>query len=131
VKLSAAGVHALHAIVYLARHCDDGMIPAGAMATPVLSLAFLQRVLVALVHAGFLASKRTRGGGYTLARDPRHITVLDVVEAIEGPVGAVPWRAAVAGRDLDGRLRQVCDAVAEGVRRRLWQVTVADLAGEA
>jgi Rrf2 family protein len=132
VKLSAAVVYALHALVYLARHRDDGMVPAGAIATPVLSLAFLQRVLMALVHAGFLRSQRTPGGGYALARPAGEISLLDVVEAVDGPVcGAVPrWTTAAAGVRLDDRLQAVCDTVAEAVREGLAGVSVADLTGE-
>ncbi len=45
---------------------------------------YAAKVLQQLRRAGFLESQRGRGGGFRLARDPREITLLEVVRAIEG-----------------------------------------------
>ncbi|MCB5274247.1 putative HTH-type transcriptional regulator [Arthrobacter sp. SO5] len=47
--------------------------------------AYLNKQLQALVHAGVLDSVSGPRGGFHLARRPEHITVLDVVLALEGP----------------------------------------------
>jgi DNA-binding IscR family transcriptional regulator len=82
------------------------------------------------VAAGLLATAGRPGGGHRLARPPRNITPLEVVEAIHGPVrGDVPrWTTEAAGVGLDGRLLEVCGGAADVVRRQLRRVTVADLA---
>jgi Rrf2 family protein len=49
-----------------------------------LPTAYLNRQLQALVRAGIVTSTSGPRGGFRLARDPRHITLLDVVTAIEG-----------------------------------------------
>ncbi len=46
---------------------------------------FVPKILQSLVRAGFVASQRGAGGGFVLAADPRRVSLLDVVEAIEGP----------------------------------------------
>ena len=48
--------------------------------------AIVRRVVTRLASAGLLASVRGSGGGISLGRSPKDITLLDVVEAFEGPV---------------------------------------------
>jgi Rrf2 family protein len=58
---------------------------------------FLEVILLDLRHAGLLASKKGRGGGYALARDPREITMADVIRAIDGPL--IPFRCVAIRAD--------------------------------
>lgn len=46
---------------------------------------FLARVVGRLVGAGWVESEPGRNGGYLLVADPEAISVLDVIEAVEGP----------------------------------------------
>jgi Rrf2 family protein len=47
---------------------------------------FISKLLQRLVRIGMLSSSRGTGGGFMLAIQPRNVTLLDVVEAIEGPL---------------------------------------------
>ncbi len=47
---------------------------------------FLRKILQKLCNAGIVDSCRGRKGGFSLNRDPRQITVLEIVEAVQGPV---------------------------------------------
>lgn len=47
----------------------------------------VSKVLKTLVRAGLVASHRGTKGGYTLARPARHITVAEIIDALEGPIG--------------------------------------------
>jgi Rrf2 family protein len=130
MKLTSACVYALRALVYLARHREGGFVSVEEIAgagSP--SESFLRKSLKPLASAGVLRSSRGPHGGYQLARPARSITLLEVVEAVEGPVRgqAVPV-ADGEGALLDARLQEVCEGVAEAVRRRLGKVSVADLA---
>jgi Rrf2 family iron-sulfur cluster assembly transcriptional regulator len=55
---------------------------AGAIET---SVAFLAQVMTPLVQEGWVTSQPGRSGGYELAIDPRTVSVLQVIEAVEGP----------------------------------------------
>ncbi len=48
--------------------------------------ALARRVFSVLVEAGFLKSQRGKNGGFSLARSPSEISLLEVIEAIEGPI---------------------------------------------
>ena len=48
--------------------------------------SFLSKILGQLSRAGLVRSHRGARGGFSLAADPRNLTLLDVIEAIEGPV---------------------------------------------
>jgi Rrf2 family protein len=47
---------------------------------------FLEHILVELKHHGAIASRRGRGGGYVLLKDPKDITVGSILRAIDGPI---------------------------------------------
>ena len=131
MKLSSACAYVLHALVHLARREGNGLLVAHvfAEARGGVSEEYLRKSLKPLASAGVLLSSRGPTGGYRLARPARRITLLEVVEAVDGPVrGDVP-RFGADGK-LDARLQEACDAAAEVVRARLRQVSIADLAGE-
>jgi Rrf2 family protein len=84
-----------------------------------LPTAYLNRQLQALVRAGILTSTSGPRGGFRLAREPRHITLLDVVTAIEGGQEAFRCqeilRKGPGGRD-DVDYRKHC-LVSQAMRR--------------
>jgi Rrf2 family protein len=94
MRISRKSEYALRALVFLARH-------AGACQIQELSrreqipVKFLEQILLTLRHAGFLASRRGVGGGYSLRMDPAQISVGEVIAAMDGPVAPVPCAAAV------------------------------------
>jgi Rrf2 family cysteine metabolism transcriptional repressor len=47
----------------------------------------VEQVFSALRRAGVLQSQRGVKGGYTLRRDPADVSVLDIIEAVDGPIG--------------------------------------------
>ena len=90
---------------------------------------FLLKLLKPLVGAGVLHALRGPRGGYTLARQPKDITLLEVVEAVDGPHrGDAPAVGQGKEAAFDKRLQAMCDDIAATVRQRLARVTLADLA---
>jgi Rrf2 family protein len=93
---------------------------------------FLLKVLKQLATAGVLLSHRGPNGGYRLARPATQITLLEIVEAVDGPIrGLVPaieGGPAAAAR-LSRRLAEVCDAAADAARKELQKVRLSALAG--
>lgn len=54
-----------------------------------LSLPYLSQIILPLKEAGFVESKEGRDGGYSLAREPQSISMMEVLEVLEGPVSPV------------------------------------------
>lgn len=85
-KISEALSLALHGAVYLAAHPDE-RIKAGMIADELgFSSAHLMKVLQKLEWAGIVRAVRGPKGGFTLARPAKKIALLEVYEAIEGPL---------------------------------------------
>ena len=81
--------YALVALAALAERADTAGGPMSARQiadTYDLPAALLTNALKDLLKAGIVCSRRGAGGGYLLCRDPERISLLRVVEALEGPV---------------------------------------------
>jgi Rrf2 family protein len=129
MKLSRASAYALHALAHMAKLPPERLVPSHVVAQAQgIPERFLLKVLKPLVSAALLRSVRGPNGGYRLARPAKDIILLEVVEAIDGPVrGEVPTGFAPAKDRLDKRLAEVCQGAAELVRGRLGKVRLADL----
>ena len=86
LRISDAAALALHTMAYLAAS-HPTRVPNRAIASSLhASEAHLSKVLQRLVRSGFVASIRGPHGGFVLARDPGDVRLIDVYEAIEGPL---------------------------------------------
>ena len=87
MQITRASDYAVRVMIHLA-----GLPPSSTVQQPELSKAtevsghFLSKVLQQLVRARLIRSQRGSGGGYVIAIDAATITLLQVVEAIEGPI---------------------------------------------
>jgi len=91
LKLTKKSDYGLIALRHLAEGRGTGNAAAGATTKEIaeayrIPLPLLAKVLQALCRNGFLASMQGTNGGYRLARDPRTISALEVIRAIDGPV---------------------------------------------
>ena len=86
LRLSKKVDYGLMALMHLARHGDTVSWSARELAEAYeIPGGLLAKILQRLAHAGFVASQHGKKGGYTLARPADHITVAEVVQAIDGP----------------------------------------------
>ena len=94
--ISQKSQYALRAIFELARRNGQGPVKiadiAEAQAIPV---RFLEVILSQLKQARFVASQRGNKGGYTLTSSPEELTIGEVMQFMQGPVG--PVDCVVAG----------------------------------
>lgn len=87
MKISQTVKYALHATLQLAQFDGDAPVPCSRLAAQGdMPERFLLQILRNLVTHGILRSTRGVDGGYVLQRDAREISVLDVIEAIDGPI---------------------------------------------
>ena len=130
MKFTRGSRYALHALVHLAQEGGGRPIASHAAARAHgIPEHVLLKVLRPLVAARVLRSLRGSNGGYCLAKPARDITLLEVIEAVGGPIrGDVPpVGAGQEGAALAKRLQEACDGAAALVRGRLAKVTLAEL----
>ena len=81
--------YAVRALAELARRGQATPVPIGEIARARdIPVQFLEGLFATLRRAGILQSQRGVKGGYTFARPPSEITVLEVVELLEGELGS-------------------------------------------
>ena len=74
-------------MVYLAGLPLDGRVSTAAISKAEgIPLPFLTKVISRLATAGLVVTRRGMGGGVSLARSPDEISLLQVVEAVDGPI---------------------------------------------
>ena len=96
-----------------------------------IPMKFLEGILRQLRQSGIVASQRGADGGYRLDRDPAHVTIADIVRALDGPLAAVRGQRPEI-LDYPGpseHLREVWIAVRASLRQVLENLTLADVAG--
>jgi Rrf2 family protein len=129
MKLTRASSYALHALEYMAVRGEDRPVASHHIAeAKKIPERFLLKVLKPLVSAHVLRSVKGPNGGYRLARPASKITVLEVVEAVEGPIrGQAPLAQEPNHGGFDTRIGEVCDQAATLLRKQLGKVKVSDL----
>jgi Rrf2 family cysteine metabolism transcriptional repressor len=101
LSITTKSPYALSALVELHRQGGSGPVPIAELARRrEIPVQFLEQLFATLRRAGILRSQRGVKGGYSLARPAEEITVLELVELLDGPLGAgavgVFGRAATA-----------------------------------
>jgi Rrf2 family transcriptional regulator, cysteine metabolism repressor len=113
LSISTKAPYALQALVELGQS-GEGPVPIGELARRRdVPVQFLEQLFGVLRRVGILRSQRGVKGGYTFAMAPEEITVLDVVEHLDGPLG----------QGTSGVFREAADAA----RAVLAATTVRDL----
>jgi len=88
---------------------------------------FLLQVLRSLVNHGILVSTRGVDGGYRLSRPASEITLLDVIEATDGPIRpAAPELAPLSAKAQD-RVSSALNGIADDAKTRLGQIRLSQL----
>ena len=89
LSITTKSPYALSALVELHRHGGVGPVPIAELARRrEIPVQFLEQLFAILRRAGILRSQRGVKGGYTLARPADQVTVLEIVELLDGPLGA-------------------------------------------
>jgi Rrf2 family transcriptional regulator, cysteine metabolism repressor len=116
--ITSKSPYAVRALSELARRGGDAPVPIGEIARARdIPVQFLEGLFATLRRGGILQSQRGVKGGYSFARPPAEINVLEVVELLEGELGA---DAASAG--------EVWQEAVTAVRDVLSKTTIADTA---
>ena len=89
--LSKKSQYAFNALAYLAGKYNSGPVLISEVSKQKkIPLKFLENILLELKKAGMLGSKKGKGGGYYLSKDPSEIRVADVIRLVNGPIAMLP-----------------------------------------
>jgi Rrf2 family transcriptional regulator, cysteine metabolism repressor len=114
ISITTKSPYAVRALAELARSGPGAIVPLGELARRRdIPVQFLEQLFAVLRRAGVLRSQRGVKGGYSFAREPGSITVLEIVELLDGTLGA----------GAEGVFADAADAA----RAMLAQTTIADV----
>ena len=114
LSITTKSPYAVRALAELGRVGGEAPVPLGELARRRdIPVQFLEQLFAVLRRAGVLKSQRGVKGGYSFAKDPASITVLEIVELLDGSIG----------RDAEGVFAEAATA-ARGV---LESTTIADI----
>jgi Rrf2 family protein len=129
ISITTKSPYALSALVELHRHGDSVPVPIAELARRrEIPVQFLEQLFATLRRAGLLRSQRGVKGGYSFARPADQVTVLEVVELLDGPVGhdaaGVFADAARAARDVLGEatIADIAEREARAAGAAMYQI---------
>ena len=89
--LSKKAQYAFRALTHLVEKYDHGPVLISEISRKKkVPLKFLENILLELKKAGVLESKKGKGGGYYLKKDPAEVKVVTIVRLVNGPVAMLP-----------------------------------------
>src|ERR1700736_5515858 len=114
ISITSKSPYAVLALAELGRTAGSAPVPIGELARRrEVPVQFLEQLFAVLRRAGIISSQRGVKGGYRFAREPATVSVLEVVELLDGPLG----------RDSQG----VFADASEAARRVLAATSIADV----
>jgi Rrf2 family protein len=130
LKLTKKADYGLIALKHLAKANGGGSATAKEIADSYgIPLPLLAKVLQKLTKTGLLRSLPGTNGGYLLNRDPRRISTLEVIRAIDGPILLTSCFTSHGECDQSDRctVREPLRKVHEGIQELLQGITISDL----
>lgn len=116
-------------LIFFARAAWGSMHNARDLAADArLPLPMASKILKRLARYGILESHRGVKGGYSLARRPSVISVAEIIEALDGPIGLTECSVSSCDRENGCPGRGPWQRINKAVRMALENVTLADMA---
>ncbi len=128
MKLSRTVAYAVRATLQLAKSESTSPIPCSRLASEGnMPERFLLQILRNLVTHGILRSTRGVDGGYSLTRSAEEVSLLEVIEAIEGPMETTdPLSTGLSG-ETHSRLREAMQQITTNACRQLEAIKLSQL----
>ncbi len=129
MKLSRTVSYAVRATLQLAESDSSSPVPCSKLASEGgMPERFLLQILRVLVTHGILKSTRGVDGGYSLSRPPEEISLLEVIEAIDGPLDSEGTSLVAEGPgDVHSKLQTALRQVTHTARQQLEAISLSQL----
>ena len=130
MKISTKGRYGLRTLMDISVHQTNGPVNLGDIAgRQGISAKYLWQIVNLLKTAGFVRGTRGPKGGYILLRDPSEITLLDVIQILEGPVSLVECvdDPAFCSRTENCVAHSVWEEASQSIRAALRKITLAEI----
>jgi FeS assembly SUF system regulator len=131
IRISRLTDYGIVVMAHLAACEDDDSHNARELAEQTqLPAPVVSKILKSLTRAGLLVSQRGSKGGYSLARTPGEISVVEMITALEGPVGITECtiHPGVCAQESNCQVRDPWQRINGAVHATLEAITLADLA---
>lgn len=131
MKLSRRTDYALRAITYLAARTENGPCSIAEVSRAEnIPREFMAKVLKELCRLGFIKSKLGAKGGYILRRAPGELSVLEVMEGLDGPmaINDCLTEPSLCGRTPGCQMHLLFKSVNDNIREILGRAMFADIA---
>jgi Rrf2 family protein len=122
-----ANSYAFLSLLEIAERGKGGVQAAEISSKYDLPTAYAAKVMSPLAKARIFQSDRGPQGGFRLARAPKDITALEIFEAMNGPLATGDILPDGASRNQQRGVSRLFDQVVADMRKRLKDVTLADL----
>ena len=129
-RLSKKADYGLIALKHLARHADESVSAREIAKEYRIPGELLAKIMQRLARKGLVVSQQGTHGGYLLGRDPSRISIVDVIEALDGPIGITPCERGSSCEQMEKcTVKDPLMAVRAKMVRVLSDTSIYELAG--
>ena len=123
--ISKKTIYGLQAVILLAKRYDSGPVLITDLAKEGhIPKKFLEAILLELRKNGILNSKKGKGGGYVLGKNPQNISVGDIIRTLDGPLSEV----SIDGETKENNeIKMILKEVQDAVSNILNKTSLADV----
>ena len=129
-RLSKKADYGLIALKHLARHAEESISAREIAKEYRIPGELLAKIMQRLARKGLVVSQQGTHGGYLLGRDPSRISIVDVIEALDGPIGITPCERGSSCEQMEKcSVKDPLMAVRAKMVRVLSDTSIYELAG--
>jgi len=129
-RLSKKADYGLIALKHLAQHTEESVSAREIAREYRIPAELLAKIMQRLARKGLVVSQQGTHGGYVLGRDPSRISIVDVIEALDGPIGITPCERGSSCEQLERcSVKDPLNAVRAKMVRVLSDTSIYELAG--
>ena len=129
MKISRSVGYGMVAVGFISQNDKGGPVLASNVSKEYnIPLEYLLKILQQLVRVNVLRSKRGPRGGFFLARKPEDITLLNIIEAVEGPMLAHANLSQLTGNaNFSVKMEEACNTATEKLRAMYEDAVLSDM----